>query len=185
MSDLTVSRTFRDAIRSVIPHASTDRTLRVLCAVRIKGDTLYASDRFTACWSKFTPSEDVSDVDVVISVADARTLAKVDETPTIKADTDSVTFTYPSGQAYTFARVDGEDVIYPNVQRLWSPDEAYTATDAAKGVAFDPRYVARLGKVAQKSGRPMVMRLEAPTKPARFDFEDHTSVLIVPIRFAA
>lgn len=39
--------TIKEAIKAVLPHASKDNTLPILCAVKITGDEVWATDRYT------------------------------------------------------------------------------------------------------------------------------------------
>lgn len=186
---------FQHALKAVLPHASTDKTLPMLNSVNIDpSGTVRATDRYTLGVSTFTPNENTSSDlygrTFTLSLADAKTLAKVPGTPVVSFDdagattTPAVTFDYrpTGGPVYTFATVEGE---YPNLDRLFREVEDAEATET---VALNLTYLARFdakhlrrSRYDNTSGR---LTFYGPNKPVLIRFDDHFRGLIVPVRFA-
>ena len=184
---------FQHALKAVIPHASADKTLPLLNSVNIdpRGGKVRATDRYTLGESTFKPDEntDLPEGTVTISLADAKTLAKVPGTPVISygfsnVHLPTVTFDYRStgGPSYTFAAVGGE---YPNLDRLFSDVADAEPTEA---VALNLTYLARFDAKHLKRNRhdngPGRLTFYGSNKPVLIRFEDHFRGLIVPVRFS-
>lgn len=185
---------FQHALKAVLPHASTDKTLPLFNGVNIDpSGTVRATDRFTLGESTFTPDENTSSDlygrTFTLNLADAKTLAKVPGTPVISFDdadatVPAVTFDYRpiGGPTYTFSTVGGE---YPNLDRLFREVEDAEATET---VALNLTYLARFDAKHLKRGRWSDSHgrftFYGPNKPVLIRFEDHFRGLIVPVRTA-
>lgn len=185
---------FQHALKAVLPHASTDKTLRLFNAVNINpSGVVRATDRYTLGESQYTPDENTSSYlfgrAFTLSLADAKTLAKVPGTPVISFDdadatTPTVTFDYrpTGGPSYTFATVEGE---YPNLDRLFREVEDAEATET---VALNLTYLARFDAKHLKRGRynnePGRLTFFGSNKPVLIQYDDHFRGLIVPVRFS-
>lgn len=186
--------TIQQAVKAVLPHASKDKMIPVLCAVQLQGDRVIATDRYTLAESLYEPGDGevwhALEDGVVISAADAKTLAAVKGVITgVDMGSDTVEFTHTEG-VLTVRIVDGD---YPAVQRLMHSAYGDRAARVAEivpvlGIGLD--HLAKLKPVALKRGKrdnngPLVW--SAPTGPGKCvlaRYSDHTTIMIMPVRNA-
>jgi len=114
--------TLKEAIKAVLPHASKDRTLSILCAVKITGDEVWATDRHTLARGVYVlPKAGDSDPtypdEFLLDAKDAAEVVKhKSEVFSITRDTGSkVTFNMQNGSTMMFDTIEGD---YPSIGRL-------------------------------------------------------------------
>ena len=114
--------TLKEAIKAVLPHASKDRNLSLLCAVKITGDEVWATDRHTLARGVYVlPKAGDSDPtypdEFLLDAKDAAEVVKYkSEVFSITRDTGSkVTFNMQNGSTMMFDTIEGE---YPSIGRL-------------------------------------------------------------------
>lgn len=178
--------TFTQALKAVLPHASTNRTSPVLCAVSVHPDRLIATDRFTFAISRFEPAGELFEP-FILDLNDAKRLVRQVGTPKVVAGPHGLRGTrvlaYPAGTAFTITPVDAE---FPDVESLLPGDDQ--APVGTEQVAFNGDYLARfsgkrLTRPLDGPNEPIRLTLYGPRKPVVVRFSDHFVGAICPVRW--
>lgn len=179
-----------NAIRAVLPHASTNDTLPVLRGVRVVSGEVWATDRYTLARATFD-ADYMDDHDVFIPIDTAkRILAAKSPLASIGLNDDgkSATLRLANGQTFQVSATsevgdfpplahlipEGEPVATGNITLGWSHIEK-----------FAPKHFPHADARARRDHRPS-FALYGETKPVKVAFGEFPWFvgLIVPIRSA-
>lgn len=170
--------TFAQAIKAVLPHVSTDRTIHILNHVRVHPGYVEATDRYTAARSTWQYEGDTFEPFLIHK----------DHAKTIREN-------YTAHTADTLTLSNGARIPlypdpheYPNIGILF---EQFTEQDALTygRIAFHPAHLAKFKAAAlvrESREKTLPLHIELPaanSKPVRITFSDHFTGLIAPVRF--
>lgn len=178
--------TLNFAIKAAIPHASKDTTVPVLNAVLIRPHDVLATDRYTMVKSSHDLTDHtLPDGGVLVHTDDAKRLIKETIVQVVVLD-NVVTFVTHNG-SITVPVADGN---YPLIERL-IPERSDEPTPPLPPFGLIPSYLERLAYRHVKRDRyegKAAWRVQVTANrnggpgPIRFDFADHTTVVIMPAR---
>lgn len=178
-----------DAIRAVLPHASTDNTLHILNGVRVISGEVWATDRYTLARATFD-AEYMDDHDVFIPIDTAKMIlaAKFGFLASIGLSDDgkSATLRLTNGQTFQVSATS-EIGDYPNVGRLIPDGEPVATENVAFGWnnldKFAPKHFPHKDAKARRYHAPR-FALYGETKPVKVTFGEFPWFvgLIVPVR---
>lgn len=183
------------ALDAVIPHASTDAMLPMLCAVKIETEadgkrlTFAASDRYTL--GTYSIDWNGGAVDELLPLADAKELLRFAKAAdkVVRSLPGALTLDVSSGQVANVSDVTGRKATYLLGDRefvKWRaimPSADYGDDQTARVGVFglNPAYLARFAKAAGK-GESIRLQLGASAvKPVRVTVGDFVG-LIMPVR---
>lgn len=178
--------TLADAIKLVLPHASTDKTLPILTTLQVLPDGIFATDRYTC--ARVTIATGIPEGQSLLLPAD---IAKRG-VAAIHQDAGGWFATCVDQSVIRFTPAEGD---YPNIAQLF---DGFTPATEGHGPGVFGLTAAFAEKFAPKHlpGRPAanrheVMRVEpsanSATKPVRVTFPQYPQyqALWVPVRLAA
>lgn len=176
-----------DAIRAVLPHASTDNTLRILNGVRVVSGEVWATDRFTLARATFD-AEYMDDHDIFVSVGTAKMILAA-KSPLasigLSDDGESATLRLVNGQTFQVPATSkmGD---YPNVSRLLPTGEPVATENIALRWEnldkFAPKHFPHKDARARRYHAPR-LAMYGETKPVQITFGEFPWYvgLIVPV----
>ena len=191
------------AIGNALICASTDPTMPMLCAVRFEWDgtraRIVATDRYRLLIEDVTPADDVDHSGIepfhfLLGRADAKAALTA-----IKANKFAQPeLVYDGGEAVEF-RSYPNSVRYQTVQATFPPYESLIpelgTEKPTDRIAFNPQFLADLGKITTGSARPRrgsncvpgavtILNYGTPDKPkaTRIDYANGPTLLLMPVR---
>lgn len=183
---MTDKITLADAIKMVLPHASTDKTLPMLTVLLIRPDSILATDRYTMARATIETGVPEGQQVLLPSVIAKRGVAALGQ------DAGGWFATCTDGAVIRFTQPEGD---YPDIARLL---DGFTPAAPGQGPASFGLSAAFAEKFSPKHlpGRPAAnrhafLRLEADAggagKPLRVTFPgwEQFAALWVPVRLSA
>lgn len=183
------ARELTAALKAITLFASTDATIPVLCHVALVADgttlTLKATDRYVAgrytidyAGEPFAVSVHRTDVATILALLKPWSGARSDATATLTMEGVRLTVaTYDtSGNVAT-----GDIADLPKIDSLFPSEDGASLPDGT--IAFNPAYLAKFAKVADKH-EPMRLYMKGAMKPALVKIGEHFTGLIMPMHIA-
>lgn len=181
------------ALTAVIPHAGTDKTLPMLCAVKFESEgtgtlTIVATQRYTL--GTYVLDWDGGAVDALLDVDSAKELlryAKGVSKSLAVMSALSLTFTEESVEAFDLTR----RASYPLMQgttfvswRAIMPTEDRQTVGLDK-IAWNPKFLTLFAKAAERNEPMRVFLGESNLKPTLVKIGENFAGLIMPVRVEA
>lgn len=176
--------TFAQALKAVLPHASKDKYTEILNSVVIQNGQVLATDRYTIAVSTFTDLK-ITGVSengqAVITREDATSISKLKGISHVHADAFSVGVEHSAG-THRAGLVEGP---YPPVQRLLNDFKPGEIIDFNE-FGFMPKHLEKFATrflARDKSEQSLALKFtlgDGANKPAKVEFSDHFTALIIP-----